>query len=166
MSLKSENRSIYSVWIEQGCGFLLKTHCGYPKEGGKRDTKKTPQQNRKPNKIIYKEIIRSGPDQNPCKAMRIVLLVARSRRYCVLCNIYIIHCNTLQHTATHCNILQRTATHCNTLQHTAAHCNTLQHTAARYNTLQHTATHCNTLQHTATLQHMQYMISSCDPQDA
>ena len=51
--------------------------------------------------------------------------------------------------------------HCNTLQHTATHCNTLQHTnwpgtrsAARlpqhYITLQHTATHCNTLQHTAT----------------
>jgi len=41
---------------------------------------------------------------------------------------YAIHCNILRHTATHCNIL-----HCNTLQHTATYCNTLQHTA----------THCN-----------------------
>jgi len=28
----------------------------------------------------------------------------------------IVHCNSLQHTATHCNSLQLTATHCNTLQ--------------------------------------------------
>ena len=27
-----------------------------------------------------------------------------------------VHCNTLQHTATHCNTLQHTATHCNTLE--------------------------------------------------
>ena len=25
----------------------------------------------------------------------------------------VLHCNTLQHTATHCNTLQHTATHCN-----------------------------------------------------
>ena len=111
--------------------------------------------------------------------------------------------NTLQHTATHytaspccdilhCSTLQHTATHCNTLQHTATHCNTLQHTATRYipslkrllavsvafaekdvratpycvilhcNTLPHyAATRCNTLQHAAThchitLQHTAY----------
>ena len=90
---------------------------------------------------------------------------------------YILHCNTLQHTATHCNTLQHSATLCNTLQHTATHCNALQrswdiylqsvgaraavwgaykkematkYTAAHCNTLQHTATKCNTLQHTAT----------------
>jgi len=74
----------------------------------------------------------------------------------------VLHCNTLQHTATHCNTLQHTAMHCNTLQHTAhalqrnANTNviesgvTLQQPATYCNTLQHTATHCNTLQHTAT----------------
>jgi len=70
------------------------------------------------------------------------------------------HCNALQHTATHCNILQRTgmywntlqrtATHCNTLQCTTTRCNTLPHTAALYNTMQHSATYCNILQQTAT----------------
>ena len=43
-----------------------------------------------------------------------------------------VHCNTLQHTATHCNTLQHIATHWYTLQRTAAHCNTLQHTAPHY----------------------------------
>jgi len=77
---------------------------------------------------------------------------------------WLIHCNTLQHTATHCYTLQHRASlqyvwllegasltwliHCNTLQHTAKQ--SLQHTATRCNTLQHTATHFNTLQHTAT----------------
>jgi len=91
----------------------------------------------------------------------------------------VVHCNTLQYTATHYNTpatcflrghvgcqlsLQHTAAHCNALQHTATHCSThtahtagarwmpgrfLQHTATHLRTLQHTATHCNTLQHTA-----------------
>jgi len=82
----------------------------------------------------------------------------------------IIHCNTLQYTATlcstlqhtaHCNIagvicnvrpakdnraLQQIAADCSRLQHTAAHCSTLQHTAAFCSTLQHTAAHCSTPQ--------------------
>ena len=81
----------------------------------------------------------------------------------------LLHCNTLQHTATHCNTLQHTATHCNTLQHTATHCNTLssvctiarrlpitaavtvcKHTASHR---QHTASHCHTLPRTATRWH-------------
>jgi len=80
----------------------------------------------------------------------------------------LIHCNTLQHTATRCNTLQHTATHCNARQRTVLHCNTLQRNAAHCNTcytnkgdtkgrsergildtLQHTAAHCNTLQRTA-----------------
>ena len=99
------------------------------------------------------------------------------------CVTYMIHCNTLEHTATHCNTLQHTqhieytATHCNRtvghrggmwgLLHSVVRhskcvtyillCNTLQHTATHCNTLQHTATHCSTLQHTethcSTLQH-------------
>ena len=78
----------------------------------------------------------------------------------------LVHCNTLQHTATHCNTLQDTATHCNTMQHNATHCNTLQHTATHCNTLQHTATHCNTLQHTSThcntLQHTASTATHCN----
>ena len=62
----------------------------------------------------------------------------------------LLHCNTLQHTATHCNTLQHTAIHCDTVQHAAIRCNTLQHTATHCNTLQHAATRCNTLQHAAT----------------
>jgi len=73
----------------------------------------------------------------------------------------LIHCNTLQCTATHCNTLQHTATHvwCRvdtrrwkatyTLQHTATHCNILQHTATHCYTLQHTAKHYNTLPNNA-----------------
>jgi len=37
----------------------------------------------------------------------------------------VLHCNTLQHTATHCHTLQHVAAHCHTLPHTATHCNTL-----------------------------------------
>ena len=83
---------------------------------------------------------------------------SRNATSCISC---VIHCNTLQHTATHCNTLQHTAAHCNTLVHVCdmthsrnttsriryvIHCSTLQHTATHCNTLQHTATHCNTLQ--------------------
>jgi len=76
-------------------------------------------------------------------------------------NMWVLHCSTLQHTATHCNTLQHTATHCNTQTHK----NTLYngsgcinqhvrtHNSARShnkhcNTLHHTASHCITLQHT------------------
>ena len=69
---------------------------------------------------------------------------------CVCVSAHLLHCSTLQHTATHCYTLLHTAAHCSTLQHTATHCNTLQHIATHCNTLQHTATHCNTLQHNAT----------------
>ena len=71
---------------------------------------------------------------------------------------HILHCNTLQHTATCCNTLQRTATHSLHDQvyrmselctcPTATHCNTLQHAATSCHTLQHAATHRSTLQHT------------------
>jgi len=37
-------------------------------------------------------------------------------------HMYIIFCNTLQHTATHCITLHHTASHCTTLHHTAIHC--------------------------------------------
>ena len=87
----------------------------------------------------------------------------------------LVHCSTLQHTATntathmcvcgsaprqqhafpalwcttnHRNPLQHTATRCNT--YTERHCNTLQHTATHRNPLQITATHGSTRQHTAT----------------
>ena len=70
----------------------------------------------------------------------------------------VIHCNTLQHTATHCNTLQHTATlspitrlEWRALMWTGIIVQMLQHTATHCNTPQHTATHCNTLQHTATL---------------
>jgi len=74
----------------------------------------------------------------------------------------VIHCNTLQHTATYCRVLSSTScnlsyieecgdlTHCNILHHTAhagRHFQKLQHTAAHCNTLQRTATHCSALQH-------------------
>jgi len=78
-------------------------------------------------------------------------------------NALLIHCNTLQHTATHCNTLQHTATHCNTLQHTPVPSYTalrakrglitgltLQHVATRCITLQLTSTKCNPLQLNAT----------------
>ena len=81
----------------------------------------------------------------------------------------LIHCSTLQHTATHCNAPRgrhginptchtscypmsprqhptRCSTmNCNTQQH-----NALQRNATHCNTLQRTATHCNALQRTAT----------------
>jgi len=41
----------------------------------------------------------------------------RLRWWCVRKGWILIHCNTLQHTATHCNTLQHTATHCNILHH-------------------------------------------------
>jgi len=80
----------------------------------------------------------------------------------------VLHCNTLQHTATHWNALQRTVMRCNALQRTAAHCNALQRTGTHCNALQRTAiggaelagqrafvrvyaaAHCNALQCTVT----------------
>ena len=106
-----------------------------------------------------------------------------------MCDVRIVnmlHCNTLQHTATHCNALQNTAPYCTTLQHphcevryvgclscedltlqhTATYCNTLQHTATLHNTLHRTARHCNTLQRTAThcniLQHTLSTAAHCN----
>jgi len=105
-----------------------------------------------------------------------LILCSVLQSVCPYCNLYsVMHCNTLQHTATHCNTLQHTATHCNTpnlrvpslcvltesvqcnaLQHTATHCNTPNlrvHSLCVLTvicTAQCTATHCNTLQHTAT----------------
>ena len=62
----------------------------------------------------------------------------------------VIHCNTLQLTATHCSTLQLTATHCNTLQLTATHLPALvSHVYTHSNMmfccmrLQRAATHCS-----------------------
>jgi len=83
----------------------------------------------------------------------------------------LMHCNTLQHTATRCNTRQHAATHCNMIVQSASavatasqpcppqllmhrnttNCNMLHHTAPYCNPLPptHTATHtCMTLQHT------------------
>ena len=60
---------------------------------------------------------------------------------------YIAHCNTLQHTAAHYNTLQHRAIHCTALRQTwrnqmyIAHCNTLQHAATHCNTVQYTTPH-------------------------
>ena len=60
---------------------------------------------------------------------------------------YIAHCNTLQHIAAHYNTLQHRAIHCTALRQTwrnqmyIAHCNTLQLSATHCNTMQYTALH-------------------------
>jgi len=74
-----------------------------------------------------------------------VILEAADQEVVVDINVHgkaLLHCNTLQHTATRCNALPRTRT--------ATHCHALQHSATPCNTLQHLAIHCSTLQRTCT----------------
>jgi len=75
----------------------------------------------------------------------------------------VMHCQTLQHTATNWNSQQHAFEQqpaipldcrCNTLLRAATQCNTLSDTPTHRIASQHTAPHCNTLQHTATHSNM------------
>jgi len=73
-------------------------------------------------------------------AIRMCITRSCNGRCFTLTMVAVLHCVTLQYTASHCNTLQHTATLCNTLHRTASHCTTLPCTATRCNTLHHTAT--------------------------